>query len=265
MALCNRQEKMWNKCSHVRPSSRERLGSCPWALWVRMLQSERRSLRQEAISAWSLCVRRAPAGCRAEDAWLLLLCSGSLICSCRVRFCSISSWFWADSCNTSSQHPSKLIRSDSHRRTLWWLKSDSPLSWLCAAPTHSALWPTPLLWEPESCSLPEKSAPPKPANKQLMTHKCSNCKQSSNYVNIKYKHSVSTWIWEPSCSIIRCCFSMTCQKKNWALKQLLPMWNSSMRIYKHYCATFAATFNPHSSKSVLSGLQSITVLCWAGK
>lgn len=97
---CNmRKSKI--KYSHVRPSNRERLGSCPWALWVRMLHSERRSLRQEAISAWSLWVRRAPAGCRAEEAWLLLLCSGSLICSCRVRFCSISSWFWADSCNTA--------------------------------------------------------------------------------------------------------------------------------------------------------------------
>lgn len=83
----------------VRPSSRERLGSCPWALWVRMLHRERRSLRQEAISTCSLCVSRAPAGCRAEEAWLVFLCSGSFICSCRVRFCSISSWFCADSWN----------------------------------------------------------------------------------------------------------------------------------------------------------------------
>ena len=90
----------FKKCLHVRPSSRERLGSCPCALWVRMLHSERKSLRQEAISIWSFCVRRAPAGCRAEEAWLVLFSSPSLICSCRVRFCSISSWFWTDSWNT---------------------------------------------------------------------------------------------------------------------------------------------------------------------
>ena len=66
-----------------------------------MLHSERMSLRQEAISIWSFCVRRAPAGCRAEEAWLVLFSSPSLICSCRVRFCSISSWFWTDSWNTT--------------------------------------------------------------------------------------------------------------------------------------------------------------------
>lgn len=81
----------------MRPSSRERLGSCPRARWVRMLQRERRSLRHEAISTCNRCVRWAPAGWRPEEAWLEFLCSGSLICSCSVRFCSSSSWFWADS------------------------------------------------------------------------------------------------------------------------------------------------------------------------
>lgn len=63
---------------------------------------------------------------------------------------------------------------------------------------------------------------------------CSSkaCKRKKNrFKNVaRYRNSkhaliqipceeINTWICDPSCSIILCCFSITCKEKKWALKQ----------------------------------------------
>lgn len=76
---------------HLIPSSKERLGSLPWALWVRILHSAFKSNKQWDISLnnWSATGIFSDIGC--------LDCSTSRICSFREAFSSISLWFFVKS------------------------------------------------------------------------------------------------------------------------------------------------------------------------
>lgn len=76
---------------HLIPSSKERLGSLPWALWVRILHSAFKSNKQWDISLnnWSAIGIFSDTGC-----WD---CSTCRICSFRQAFSSISLWFFGKS------------------------------------------------------------------------------------------------------------------------------------------------------------------------